>query len=51
MGLGEVKAPRALSVPARKVLHSPDGSSLWKRLIGSVEPAEVPMKRCMESGV
>jgi hypothetical protein len=45
MGLGLVKAPRAASVPARKVLQSPSGDSLKNREIGSTSPGTVSRKR------
>ena len=41
MGLGEVNAPRAPSVPARSVFESPSGGNLKNRLIGSTSPGLV----------
>ena len=51
IGRGEVNAPRSLAVPARMVLQTPSGSSLRKRLTGSVSPGSVASKRLFESGV
>ena len=46
-----MNAPRALSVPARSVLHKPSGGSFRKRLMGSVCPCSVAMKRCLDTAV
>lgn len=43
-----MNAPRAASVPARRVLEKPSGLSLKKREIGSTEPGAVSEKRYRE---
>src|SRR4051812_36566851 len=47
MGRGDVKAPRAASVPARKVFETPPDGNLNSREIGSTTPSRVsPKRRC-----
>ncbi|CAN0617999.1 protein of unknown function [Burkholderia multivorans] len=43
MGRGDVKAPLALSVPARSVLLTPELGNLKKREIGSTAPCSVSL--------
>jgi hypothetical protein len=51
IGLGDVKAPRSLAVPARNVLQTPSGSNFKNRLIGSTLPHAVSENRLRETSV
>ena len=51
MGLGLVKAPRAESVPALRVLETPSAGSRKNRETGSMRPGGVSRKRRLEMGV
>ena len=51
MGRGLVNAPRAPSVPARKVLETPNSESLKNLLMGSTVPGSVARNRWREIAV